>query len=453
MKRLFGLICAAVLIFTGVSLAEETQKKATVGYLKGAVKITKKADNKPLPAKLGMTLVPGDKIETGVDSKVELKLEDGSTFRIGDNSSVVIEEMKQENGTDKSTMKIMFGRVWMNIKKTLDSNPMDSKIVTPKVTAAVKGTTYRADVDKDGEATVNVYDGTVAVAKDGRQEDVKKFEKVGSKDLLKAKFDEAEDAKDDWVKWNKNRDKIRIMVVFTEKVNGQVSVIPLSEIIFAEELLKNYLYSVIDQATLNQIRENEKLKAALTDDKDGKKAAAAGLEFGADIIITGQVDASAINTGAAYGFISGIADLRIKVVKCDTAEMVAARQRQDRQPDIMEQGAFNGAVRKACAKLVSDINDDIVKSWKKEAAKGASINISLYNVTFEKLETVRNAISGISGAKNVNQISFVGGRALLTATFAGDSLSLAEKVAEINMKDIKLNVVGISMNRIEIEVN
>ena len=147
MKRLFGLICAAVLIFTGVSLAEETQKKATVGYLKGAVKITKKADNKPLPAKLGMTLVPGDKIETGVDSKVELKLEDGSTFRIGDNSSVVIEEMKQENGTDKSTMKIMFGRVWMNIKKTLDSNPMDSKIVTPKVTAAVKGTTYRADVD------------------------------------------------------------------------------------------------------------------------------------------------------------------------------------------------------------------------------------------------------------------------------------------------------------------
>ncbi|MFH1075002.1 MAG: FecR domain-containing protein [Candidatus Firestonebacteria bacterium] len=453
MKRLIGLICVMMFVFFNTGIAEEIQKKAVVGYLKGTVKITRKAENNQVYAKLGMILLPGDKIETGADSKVELKLEDGSNFRIGDNSSVVIEEMKRENDTDKSTMKVIFGRVWMNIKKALDSNPKDSKIVTPKVTAAVKGTTYRADVDKDGEATVNVYDGAVVVAKDGKEEEVNKFEKVDSKDLLKSKFDEAEDAKDDWVKWNKNRDKIRIMVVFTEKVNGQLSMIPLSEVIFAEELLKNYLYSVVDQATLNQIRENEKLKAALTDDKDGKKAAAAGLEFGADIIITGQVDASALNTGAAYGMITGIADMRIKVVKCDTAEIVAAKQRQERQPDVIVQGAFNGAVRKASSKLVAEINDEIVKSWKKEALKGASINISLYNVAFEKLEAVRNAISGISGVKNVNQVSFVGGRALLTAAFSGDSLTLAEKAAEINLKDIKLNVVGISMNRIEIEIN
>jgi len=350
-------------------------------------------------------------------------------------------------------MKVIFGRVWMNIKKTLDSNPRDARIVTPKVTAAVKGTTYRADVDKDGEATVNVYDGLVAVTKDGKEEEVKKSEKVASKEFLKAKFDETEDAKDDWVKWNKNRDKIRVMVVFTERKNGQLSMIPLSEVIFAEELLKNYLYSVIDQTTLNQIRENEKFKAALSDVKDGRKAAAAGLEFGADIIITGQVDASALKTDAGYGMTTGISDMAIRVVKCDTAEMVGAKQSQDRHPDIMEQGAFNGAVRKSSSKLVAAINDDIVKSWKKEAAKGASINISLYNVTFEKVEAVRNAIADISGAKNVNQISFVGGRALLTATFSGDSLTLAEKVAEINLKDIKLNVVGVSMSRIEIEVN
>jgi len=453
MKRLAGLFFVLIFIFSFSSFAEETQKKAVIGYLKGTVKITKNSEKGQIQARLGMVLLPGDKIETGAESKIELRLEDGSNFRIGDNSSVSIAELKQENGTDKSTMNVMFGRIWMNIKKTLDSNPRDARIVTPKVTAAVKGTTYRADVDKDGEAMVSVYDGAVALVKEGKEEEIKKLEKAGSKDFLKAKFDEAEDAKDDWVKWNKNRDKIRVMVAFTERKNGQLSVVPLSEVIFAEELLKNYLYSVIDQATVNQIRENEKIKAALTDDKDGRKAAAAGLEIGADIIFTGQVDASALKTGVVEGWFTGIADMAIRVVKCDTAEIVAAKNVQERKPDIMEQGAFNFAVRAASAKLVGVINDEVVKAWKKETIKGATFNISLMNVTFDKIEKIRGALSGIIGVKNVNQISFTGGRALLTATFTGDSLTLAEKAAELNVKDIKLNVVGLSLNRLEIEVN
>jgi len=451
MRKILGTLCV-VIVLSCAGFSEEIQKKAIVEYLKGIVKITKKAENEPVLVKLGTAVYPGDKIETWADSRVELKMEDGSNLRIGNNTMAVIEEMKQENGIDRSVIRVMVGHVWINIKKLIDGRPMNSVIIAGKVKGAVKGTTYRADVDKEGEASINVYDGAVAVTKDGREEEVKKLEKVASKDFLKARFDEAEDANDDWVRWNKNRDKIRIMIVFTEKRNGQVSLVPLSEVIFAEELLKNYLYSVIDQAALNQIRDNEKLKAALSDDKDGKKAAVAGLEFGADVIITGQVDAIAEQTSSGYGMYTGIADMQIRVVQCYSAELVSAKNSQKRIVDPVAQGAFNNAVRRSSAVLVESINNDIIRSWKKENTKGASLYVSLYNVTLEKIEAIMKGIAGISGAQNVSQISFVGRRALLSVTFNGDSLSLAEKTAELNLKDTKLDVVGVSMNRIEIEV-
>jgi hypothetical protein len=446
------LLFVLILISSEPYFSDEIQKKAIVSYLKGSVKIIKISEKTPIPAKLGMTLFPGDKIGTGEDSKIELKLEDGANFRIGENSSVAIEELKQEKGTDKSTLRIMFGRIWMNLKKTQDSNPSDARIITPKVTAAVKGTTYRADVAEDGEAVLNVYDGSVTVEKDGKEEEIRKYEKIASKDLHKVKFTDAEEAKDNWVGWNKNRDKIRIMVVFTEKKNGQLSLIPMSEVIFAEELLKNYTYSVVDQTALNQIRENEKLKAALTEDRDGRKAAAAGLEFGADLMITGQVDASARLTEAGYGMYTGISDMSVRVVKCDTAEIVTAKNSQKRIADSLEQGAFNNAVRKVSQMIVESINNDLLKSWKKENVKGASLYVSLYNVTFNRVEAIRKAIAGIPGAKEAVQISFTGERALLTVNFAGDSLSLAEKIAELNIFDLRLEVVGVTLNRIEIEV-
>jgi len=450
MMRLILSFFTAVFIFSSVSGAEETEKKAFIAYLKGDIKIVKKGSELPLNAKLGMSITAGDKIITGADSKTELKFEDGANLRIGDNSTLVLEELKQKDGTDRSTIKVMFGRVWMNIKKTLDSNPRESSLVTAKVIAAVKGTTYRADVDRDGEAVVTVYDGKVAISKEGKDEEAGKLEKVVSKTFVKAKFDEAEDAKDEWVRWNKNRDKLRVMIVFTERKNKELAVVPISEVVFAEEMLKNYIYTVIDQAELQNIRTSEKLIAAVKG--DAAAAAAAGLEIGADLIITGQVDTDVTRPEMIAGWYSGVADITVKAVRCDTAVVLAAKNTQAKAPEITEQAAMTNAIRKASTTLLEQINDRIIKSWKIETSKGSSLDIVLTGVSFENTEAIRQALSSISGVKNVNQISLVAKRALLTLNFSGDSLSLVQKIGELKVKNITLNVVGLSMSKIEIEV-
>ena len=221
MKKIVLVFIAAIalgsLCFSGV-----IEKSVVIGYLKGSVRVIRKPDSASLPAKLGMNVFPGDKIETSKDSRLELKFEDGSNFRIAENTSVIMEELKQEDGIDKILCRIGFGRVWVNIKKTLESNPLLFRIASLKSSATVKGTTFRADVDFDGESEWGVYDGIVAVSKGGNEDKVNKYEKLTSKDFLKTKLDEAEDSKDDWVRWNKNRDKIRIMIVFTENIGVAV---------------------------------------------------------------------------------------------------------------------------------------------------------------------------------------------------------------------------------------
>ena len=93
---------------------------------------------------------------------------------------------------------------------------------------------------------------------------------------------------------------------------------------------------------------------------------------------------------------------------------------------------------------------EIVKGWKKEIKKGATIDIVVSGLkSFKDLSQVELALSKISGLKDIQKLYFVGDRALLNATFVGDTVTLAEKIDEIS--DIKLNVIGLSAYKIELD--
>ena len=414
-------------------------------------KIQKNKTKTSLKAKLGVALSEGDKVETGEGSRIELKLYDGSIIRIGENSSMVFEELKEDAGTmtDVSTIKVLFGRIWLNVKKTI-GRKQESKIVTPKVTAAVKGTAYRSDVDKEGETNVNVYDGTVNVSKEGQEVTLSKLEQVTSKDLTKNPFDEAGDERDEWVRWNKSRDKLRVAMIFTETKGGAKMTVPTSEITMAEAFLGNYLFSVVDQAQIDKIREGEKLKAALKG--DAAAAAAAGLEIGADMVVIGEATTDAIDSGLAGGMITGTANLVAKVIKTDTAEILGVGREPDRKVDLSGDTAVSLALVSTSKKLSAKLIDDIVKKWKEEARKGGTYDISVTNVTFEKLNVLQQVLATIADKNNVEKLAFTSTRALLNMAYVGDSATLAGKIAELEFKGFKVEVVGMTAYKVELEI-
>ena len=438
-----------LLVFCGSLYAES--RSATISFLKGTANITKKGEKKSVPAKLGLQLSGGDKIETADSTRAELKLDDGTNVRIGENTSLVIEEMLHdtENNKEKSAMKVMFGKIWMNVKKNVGQ---ESRVITPKIIAAVKGTTYAVEVAKDGESKVNVYDGSVSVSKDGQEVLLTKLQKLTSKDLMKKEFDESSDEKDDWVRWNKSRDKLRIMVVAKEIKNKEPALVPISETVLLESFIKNYLFTVVDQSQLQNLRETEKLKAALKG--DAAAAAVAGLELGADIIIVLDVSTGFSHMGSDYAnLISATTNISGKIIRTDDANVLGVKMVRKAFPAANEDDAASTAIGLAGKDIAQYFMDEIVKKWKDEMRKGGSFTISCTNVSnFEKVKALEQALAGIDGAKNVSQYNYVAKRTFYTLQFVGDSASLAEKIAGLQIKGLSLDIVGLSAYKVEVEV-
>ncbi|MFH1823884.1 MAG: FecR family protein [Candidatus Firestonebacteria bacterium] len=450
-KSIVMVLVSIFLLGVGYVVEADVAKKATVSFLKGSVKIQKKGEKTFTLAKLSDALTEGDRIETGESAKIELKLETGSIVRIGESTSIVLEEIKVDKNTmtETSTMKVLFGRIWMNVKKTVGKK-QESRIVTPKVTAAVKGTTYRADVSVDGETNVNVYDGTVNVSKEGQEVILSKLEKLSSKDLTKNPFDEIDDEKDEWVRWNKSRDKLRVVIVWTETKGGQKATIPVSETSMIETFLNNYLFSVVDQSQLEKIRESEKLKSALKG--NDAAAAMAGLEYGADLIIVGEATTDIYRGEEMAGMVSATSNLVARIVRTDTAQVLAAKRETDRKPDITADAAASTTLDNAAKKMSAYFIDEIVRKWKEETRKGAIYDILVTNVTFEKLNIIQQTLAAVADKNQVDKLYFVVNRALLNMSFIGDSATLAGKISTLEFKGFKVEVVGLTAYKVELEV-
>ncbi len=450
MKRI--MVLAAILLT--LSLAEpaaDESGKAVISFLKGQAGIIKKDASGPVTAKLSAQLSAGDRIETGAGTRAEIKLEDGSTVRMSENTSIRLDEMSSDKdaGKDRSAINVFVGRIWMNIKKSLGQ---ESRIITPKVIAAVKGTTYRADVSTEGETKVNVYDGTVEISKAGSDPVLlSKLEMITSKELTKSGFDEQSDEREDWVKWNKSRDKLRVMIVAAEKKNKELTAVPVSESTLIELFNNNYLFSVVDQTQVANIRQSERVKAAIKG--DAASAAAAGLEFGADIAIV--VDTSTgffSDKEILAGMISASTNISGKIYRTDDAIVISAGNQPSRKVGITEDSAAAAAIKDAATKLGQKFIGDIVKKWKEEARKGGVLTVTCSNLSdFNKAKELEKALAGISGAKNVTQYYFSGKRALYAVQFTGASGALAEEVGSFTLGGKSVDVVGVTAYRIELE--
>lgn len=457
MRQMFKINTVVLIMsafFTSIINAEEIPKrKAVISFLKGSAKVTT-VSKEIKKASLSMVIYEGDIIDTSDNTKVEIKLDDGSIVRISSNTSMVLSNFREDESKRETFIRVILGRIWLNVIKIFGKESK-FKIETPVVIAAVKGTVYRADIEKDGKTNINVYDGVVSVRKTEESEEVElnKLEGIialSDKLLEKKPFDEKDDEKDEWIRWNKSRDKLRVMIIIPEKQGAEKSIVSIAENSVIERVMNNYLFKVIDKEQVDKIREQEIIKEALKG--NDKSAALAGLELAVDLVIIGEASAQFFTAEFLQGMTSSVAVVTGRVVRADTAEIVAAKREEGRAVDITAGGAASKALTTSAKKLSDYFVDEIIKNWKKEVKKGSSFDVSIYGVTYDNLNKIVNIISDIQGVKEVEKLYFVAGRSLLNVTFIGDTNTLVERIREIDFKDLKLEVVGLSTYKIELEV-
>lgn len=248
------LIATFILVVLPVArVAYSKEMAAKITYLSGECLLLKKGQTEWGKAALNMALYPGDKLRTKINAKVEVKFHDGSVVRIAQLSDFEVKtsSKNEETGENNIELKTKKGSYWTKFKKsTTAKNTLNQEL--PTAITGVRGTIYRIVADEDGKTVLRVYKGKVEVktwleAVEGQlvpklKEDTgekKEHKEVGPPKEVTGpkevsmeewirtvvdmqqitlypdkapeepeKFDPKEDAKDPWVQWNLERDKL-----------------------------------------------------------------------------------------------------------------------------------------------------------------------------------------------------------------------------------------------------
>jgi hypothetical protein len=133
---------------------------AAVSYLEGsAFKSKDGKDWKPLMN--GDFLGANESVKTGVRTRLELTLSDGSKVRFSENALFKVETLLFTDGEREFEIKVLFGKVWSKVKKYKKASKFDVK--TSTAVAGIRGTTFRIDANEDRSSLVKVYEGEVSV--------------------------------------------------------------------------------------------------------------------------------------------------------------------------------------------------------------------------------------------------------------------------------------------------
>jgi hypothetical protein len=169
-KRLSIILCTtmmfSLLLGTIAPALAKSSREAVIDSVVGEVNVTKAGGSKSYRAFAGMTLNQGDHIETGVGSKVVLRIVDhDDEITIDQKTSIYISELSENAKGKKSKVKMWAGSLWGKVK-TLAGSDDQFEVETPTAVMGVRGTNLLVGVDPEtGESTFYIASGIGEVSK------------------------------------------------------------------------------------------------------------------------------------------------------------------------------------------------------------------------------------------------------------------------------------------------
>ncbi len=253
------------------------------------------------------------------------------------------------------------------------------------------------------------------------------------------------------------KEKPKVMVLFEEKIGGLYGTTAWEDVGQAEstitEKLTNAGFNVVDAQTV---------KANITRDKalrmlegDNAAAAAEGLKYGAQVVITGKA-LSKNAGGKLYGtrMQSLQATLQARVIRTDTGKVISSRSETGTQAHIDELQGGALAIKEASEKLANALIQDIVKQWSSEVyGRSQEITVMISGlVSYRHLSAIKLFLEKeTQGVRAVHQKSYLGGTAELMIDYGGKSSNIADALANQSFTGFRLEPTNVTPNRIDLK--
>lgn len=248
----------------------------------------------------------------------------------------------------------------------------------------------------------------------------------------------------------------RVMVVIEEKVAGVFGTTGFETVGQAESTLARQLaaagFPVVDPQTVRRNIARDKALRLLEGDQQA--ATLAGLQFGAQVVITGQ----AISKNAG-GKLLGTnmqtlqAVVQARAVSSDDGRVLASRTAQGSQAHIDEVQGGALAIEKASLEVAEGLIAELQAAWSRRAQGPADLTLVIAGlVSYRHLMAVRQFLeTGLKGVKAVQVRQFAQGTAELGVQFAGPATAVADDLARRKFTGFRLEPISVTPNRLDLQ--
>jgi uncharacterized protein DUF6600/FecR-like protein len=181
------------------------QGAARVSFIHGDLSTQHSNSSEWVAATLNTPVVNGDHISTGKRSRAEIQLDHANVLRMSDESTANVVNLS------RTQMQIQVGQGLVNYD-VLRGNEADIEIDTPNVAVHPQQGegSYRVTVNSDGETIVDVRKGSAEISTQQGSTRVDRDQRItiqGNADSAQYNVSAAY-GKDDWDKWNNDRDHV-----------------------------------------------------------------------------------------------------------------------------------------------------------------------------------------------------------------------------------------------------
>jgi hypothetical protein len=187
---------------------------------------------------------------------------------------------------------------------------------------------------------------------------------------------------------------------------------------------------------------------------DQQAAAVAGLQFGAQVVITGQ--AISKNAGGKLlgtNMQSLQATVQVRAVHSDDGQVIATRNAQAAQAHIDELQGGVLAIQTASREVAEALMSDILQRWQGGGPGGLQQITLIVSglVSYRHLSAVQQFLtSGLEGVQAVNLRQFTQGTAELTLDYAGAASRIAEALSTRRFPGYRLEPTNVTPNRLDV---
>jgi hypothetical protein len=179
-----------------------------------------------------------------------------------------------------------------------------------------------------------------------------------------------------------------------------------------------------------------------------------GKLYEAEGVIYGKALAKFAGQVMNSSMMSAMADVSLRAVNTDNARVIASATNHASAVHPSKVTAGTNALKAAAESISLSLVEQIADRWNQDVSSGALFELEITGVkSYRHLTVFKDKVKQIRGVSGLYQRSYQAGAAILDLKASQGSQALADAIVAIDYGDFRVDVTGVSQNRIQLKMD